>query len=141
VVGNARQSSGERHNKRWGDEDTLQGNGTVDNKAGVDNVGRLDSGRHGERRGVEDPTQLQTTHLEEGSRGPNAVVDEAAIYNNKVMVTKMLFNFAVACIPFATFADPCSVVGRMLHCVPLLLFFASVRHSPLPCYLCHSPHG
>ncbi len=108
-------------------------------KTGVDDAGRSDGGQLKERRGVEDPTRRRTTRQAEGSRGPNAGADDTTIDNGKAAVAKMAFNFAVACITLATFTDPCSVVHWLLHRAPLLLLFASVRHSLLPRYLCHSP--
>ncbi len=53
-------------------------------EAGVEDAGRLDGGRHEERRRVEDPTWPRTTHQEKGSRGPNAVADDKTIDDGKV---------------------------------------------------------
>jgi hypothetical protein len=64
-----------------------------------------------------------------GSRGPNVAVDDTTIDNGMVMVAKMVYNFTVACIPLATFADPCSVISWLLHWMPLFLLFASVCFS------------
>jgi hypothetical protein len=109
-------------------------------KAGVVNVGQSDGGQIKESRsGVGDPTRWWTTRQVEGIRGPNTAADDTTINNGKAAVAKMAFNFAVACIPLATFADPCSVVHWLLRCALLLLLFASMHHSLLPHYLCRSP--
>ncbi len=105
----------------------------------MDDAWRSNGGQHKERREVEDLTQGRTTHQEEGSRRPSTAADDTTFDNGKVMAAKMAFNFAVVFIPLAISADPCSVVDWLLHCTPLLLLFALVRHLLLPCYLCRSP--
>ncbi len=90
---------------------------------------------------MKDLPRPQMTHQEEGGREPNATADETTIDNSKVSVAKMEFNFAVACIPLATFADPCSVVGWLLHHPPLLLLFVlcttcfSLTNFAIPCFV------
>ncbi len=64
-----------------------------------------------------------------GSRVPNVAADDTIIDNGKVTVAKMVYNVSAACIPLATFADPCSVIGWLLRPVLLLLLIASVCFS------------